>query len=261
MKKIISVVALSIFIIPSVAFASWWNPFTWFENTPPINTTDTKTAMLEQQITELENKVNSIASSTASTTATISSPIVNSSATGQTTEQAQVKLDEQNAQIKAQENTNQETAQNTTAPTTPASSTSSTSIENNSLINMSEGVNAPAPLSPLIKGSTTPLPPLQPVTTLVTVTASYSPTVTTYNSGKVVETEINGGVITWSSTNATSCSISGSGIAGNLNSTAGSMSVSTSASPTTYFITCSNGNVSAVQTVTVPATYQPPYAG
>lgn len=29
MKKYLSILVLTVFIIPSVAFASWWNPFTW----------------------------------------------------------------------------------------------------------------------------------------------------------------------------------------------------------------------------------------
>lgn len=29
MKKYLLVLLLVIFIIPSIAFASWWNPFTW----------------------------------------------------------------------------------------------------------------------------------------------------------------------------------------------------------------------------------------
>lgn len=34
MKKYLSVLFLVAFIIPSVAFASWWNPFTWFKKAP-----------------------------------------------------------------------------------------------------------------------------------------------------------------------------------------------------------------------------------
>ena len=37
MKKYLSILFLIAFIIPSIAFASWWNPFTWFQkNTKPI---------------------------------------------------------------------------------------------------------------------------------------------------------------------------------------------------------------------------------
>ena len=32
MKKIIPIIILVLIIIPSVAFASWWNPFSWFNN-------------------------------------------------------------------------------------------------------------------------------------------------------------------------------------------------------------------------------------
>ena len=36
MKKYLSILFLIAFIIPSIAFASWWNPFTWFrKNTKP----------------------------------------------------------------------------------------------------------------------------------------------------------------------------------------------------------------------------------
>jgi len=165
MKKYLAVLTTLAFI-PSVAFAAWWNPFTWFGTTPATDITDTKTAALEQQITELENKVNSIASSTASTTATSTMIFSTASSSNKTpamstvaknsnneNEQAQIKIDEQNAQIKAQENADQQSTQNTVAPTTIVNPTPPTPVENNSSVNMSEGVNATPPLSPLIVGS------------------------------------------------------------------------------------------------------------
>ena len=36
MKKYILILFLIVFIIPSVVFASWWNPFTWFQKTAPV---------------------------------------------------------------------------------------------------------------------------------------------------------------------------------------------------------------------------------
>ena len=36
MKKYILVLLLVVFIIPSVVFASWWNPFSWFQKTEPV---------------------------------------------------------------------------------------------------------------------------------------------------------------------------------------------------------------------------------
>ena len=36
MKKILTSLFLLIIIYPTITFASWWNPFTWFKNTQPI---------------------------------------------------------------------------------------------------------------------------------------------------------------------------------------------------------------------------------
>ncbi len=32
MKKYLLVLLLAVFIVPSVAFASWWNPLSWFND-------------------------------------------------------------------------------------------------------------------------------------------------------------------------------------------------------------------------------------
>ena len=54
---------LALSILPQIALASWWNPFSWFEKKP--TTTDTKTEVLEKRIQELESKLNGTATSTA----------------------------------------------------------------------------------------------------------------------------------------------------------------------------------------------------
>lgn len=36
MKKVLIALFLLIIIYPTITFASWWNPFTWFKNTQPI---------------------------------------------------------------------------------------------------------------------------------------------------------------------------------------------------------------------------------
>ena len=74
MKKYLLVLLLIVFIIPSIAFASWWNPFSWFKNktttvpqanfvTQLTNSTatpkdDSKAQIeaLQKQITDLKNQ-------------------------------------------------------------------------------------------------------------------------------------------------------------------------------------------------------------
>lgn len=73
MKKYISILILALFIIPSLAFASWWNPFTWkiFKKREPapqvqvINTEKEKTpeekiSELQKQLDELKNENKSV---------------------------------------------------------------------------------------------------------------------------------------------------------------------------------------------------------
>lgn len=56
MKKYIAVFALIIVIIPSVAFASWWNPLSWFNNWS-FSRGENRTEILEKRILELEQKI------------------------------------------------------------------------------------------------------------------------------------------------------------------------------------------------------------
>ncbi|MFA5888764.1 MAG: hypothetical protein WCW47_00735 [Candidatus Paceibacterota bacterium] len=53
MRKYLSILVLTIIIIPSVAFASWWNPFTWFNNWAFLHRED-NTEILESRLAELE---------------------------------------------------------------------------------------------------------------------------------------------------------------------------------------------------------------
>jgi len=71
MKKYLSVLILAVFIIPSIALASWWNPISWFSNddqvgerkqqlpttTPEsqIQNTNTETTKEQQQLTPVAN--------------------------------------------------------------------------------------------------------------------------------------------------------------------------------------------------------------
>ena len=52
------------FIIPSIALASWWNPFSWFNNWGHSNQPD-KTEILEKKVQELEAKLASTTDSKA----------------------------------------------------------------------------------------------------------------------------------------------------------------------------------------------------
>jgi hypothetical protein len=86
MKKINKVLALVVVLsvaTPSVAFAAWWNPFTWFNNNPATpSTTNEQMAALEQKVSELQNEVNantsttsvSVAGGTASSSSSAISP-------------------------------------------------------------------------------------------------------------------------------------------------------------------------------------------
>jgi hypothetical protein len=57
--KIYSII-LIILLAPSVCFAAWWNPFTWFSNTTPTRSEDAKTKILEDRIKELEKRLEGI---------------------------------------------------------------------------------------------------------------------------------------------------------------------------------------------------------
>ena len=68
MKKYISILILALFIIPSVALASWWNPFTWkiFKKKEPapqvqvVNTEKEKTS--EDKIKDLQKQLDDLKS-------------------------------------------------------------------------------------------------------------------------------------------------------------------------------------------------------
>lgn len=64
MKKAFLIIVFAILIIPSVTFASWWNPLGW----KIFRKTETKTQVLENRIRELEEKLANVASSTVATT-------------------------------------------------------------------------------------------------------------------------------------------------------------------------------------------------
>lgn len=53
MKKILILGAVIAFIVPQIALASWWNPFSW----NIFHKADTKTQILENRIQELEKKL------------------------------------------------------------------------------------------------------------------------------------------------------------------------------------------------------------
>lgn len=59
MKKYLSILIFTTFIFPSVALASWWNPFSWFNNWSFSEKLEPKTEILEKRILELESKLNS----------------------------------------------------------------------------------------------------------------------------------------------------------------------------------------------------------
>ena len=90
MKKNLLILTLVTIAIPSFAFASWWNPTTWFSNWSFSSNSDTKTQVLEKRIAELESKLNTnstttpaiVATTTATTTPIVKkiSPVIDNSA-------------------------------------------------------------------------------------------------------------------------------------------------------------------------------------
>ncbi|MDO8471059.1 MAG: hypothetical protein Q7S49_00410 [bacterium] len=68
MKRLAPVLLLAI-IIPQVAFAAWWNPFSWFDSWSFIRT-DTEKEALEERVKELEGKLKEAPSQTSVATST-----------------------------------------------------------------------------------------------------------------------------------------------------------------------------------------------
>ncbi|PIR68201.1 hypothetical protein COU49_02550 [Candidatus Nomurabacteria bacterium CG10_big_fil_rev_8_21_14_0_10_35_16] len=54
MKKYISILLLTLFIVPSIALASWWNPISWFKKSPKI--IEQTTVKAPQSNTPVESK-------------------------------------------------------------------------------------------------------------------------------------------------------------------------------------------------------------
>lgn len=60
-NKISILILLAVIMVPQVASAAWWNPFSW----KIFHRTDTKTQILENRVKELEKKLENVATSTA----------------------------------------------------------------------------------------------------------------------------------------------------------------------------------------------------
>ena len=74
-KSILLSIITAILIIPQIAFAAWWNPLSWFNNwrfSPPAK--EIRTEELESRIKELEEKLESVATSTPVIIATTTQP-------------------------------------------------------------------------------------------------------------------------------------------------------------------------------------------
>jgi hypothetical protein len=61
MKKYLSLSIALVLIVPSVTFAAWWNPISWFGNWSFSGNPDAKTQVLENRINELEKKLSGTA--------------------------------------------------------------------------------------------------------------------------------------------------------------------------------------------------------
>jgi hypothetical protein len=82
MKKYLPIATI-LLIIPSVAFASWWNPSTWFQSDGSQSNSSQNQELL-QRVQDLENKV-AQEQQVASTTGSLVTSIVNSTSTISTT--------------------------------------------------------------------------------------------------------------------------------------------------------------------------------
>lgn len=86
MKKYLSTMALIVFILPSVAFASWWNPISWFrkspkpveQNTVQVPTTQTeKQKTSEEKISELQKQLDDLKKQKSNADSTKIVPTIN----------------------------------------------------------------------------------------------------------------------------------------------------------------------------------------
>jgi len=82
MKKYFLVILLIIFIVPSIAFASWWNPFSWFngwtfhkEDSASQMQIDTQKTS-EEKIIELQKQIDDLKKQQPSTSTTTKAPVV-----------------------------------------------------------------------------------------------------------------------------------------------------------------------------------------
>ena len=57
MRKYILTLVLAFTIIPQIAFASWWNPISWFDGWNQNNQSKNNTQILEKRIYDLEKKI------------------------------------------------------------------------------------------------------------------------------------------------------------------------------------------------------------
>ena len=73
MRKVL-LIALTALIIPQIAFAAWWNPFSW----KVFQKSETKTQILENRVKELEQKLEKkvdVASSTKPISSSDNKPV------------------------------------------------------------------------------------------------------------------------------------------------------------------------------------------
>ena len=94
-KSIILLTLLSFLIFPTVALASWWNPFSWGIWNNIFHKADTKTQILENKVKELESKLNEQPTSTPAVTET--NKATNTEANQQATQQSAQKATQQAA--------------------------------------------------------------------------------------------------------------------------------------------------------------------
>lgn len=80
MKKYAPLVAVAVLVIPSVAFAAWWNPFTWFQSSNTDLTQPVQQRTAEQSATENSTNITTNLGNIAS-----SVPVSTTQVTGQTT--------------------------------------------------------------------------------------------------------------------------------------------------------------------------------
>jgi hypothetical protein len=93
MKKYFSILFLIAFIVPSVAFASWWNPFSWkiFQKKEIVPQVQVETKTSDEKITELQKQIEDLKKQQPTSSTTTNTPVVENKVIPKTSAQSPIK--------------------------------------------------------------------------------------------------------------------------------------------------------------------------